>query len=283
MKISDFIAGNLQSLQNHYDKEEARTILETLVCDTLELKFRLSEADKGKQLLPTEVELLNKGVLSLSMGIPVQYVTGVAYFMDVVLKVDQYVLIPRPETEELVELIIKRYHSKRNLTVLDVGCGSGCIGIQLAHSLPGSQVTAVDTSEGAVKITEQNARMNGVEVVTTLADVLTDPEKLKGEYDIIVSNPPYIHPSESDQVDDLVLKFEPHLALFTPTEDALIFYRKILSLAKQYLKQEGSIFFEVNPEHNDELAHLVESHGWTFKIHVDISGKSRMFEIGKKS
>jgi release factor glutamine methyltransferase len=283
MTVRDFINMNLPALTGLYEKQEATIILESLLCDTLDLPFRISPIDSEKKIQVSDLQKLDSHMQSLLDGIPIQYVTGIAYFMDIKLNVNKDVLIPRPETEEMVELVMKNFSEKNNISVLDIGCGSGCIAIQLARSIPGCEVTALDKSDKAVALTQLNAEQNSVMVKTVICDVLTDAEKINGEFDLIVSNPPYIHPSESVEVDEQVLKFEPHLALFTPEDDVLIFYRKILLLAGKNLRKGGAIYFEVNPSHVEKLSLLVESKGWEVKQHVDISGKTRIFEIGKIS
>lgn len=283
MTASEFIRSGIQKLISLYDRDESVIVMETLLCDTLGLRFRLSMDDRQRLLTVEELRLLNVSMDELLSGKPVQYVTGIAYFMDIRLRVNENVLIPRPETEELIEIVLKKYKGRDPLSVLDIGCGSGCIAIQLALSIPGAEVTAIDTSEEAVALTAYNASWNDVKVNAERLDVLTDSDAIMSRFDLIVSNPPYIHPTESSEVDDQVLRFEPHLALFTPAEDVLIFYKKILDIAEKSLRPEGTVFFEVNPKHVDKLESVVISRGWELQKHVDISGKTRIFEIGKIS
>lgn len=212
----------------------------------------------------------------LEAGEPIQYITGIALFYGMDLHVAPGVLIPRPETEELVELIVKE-NQQSDLRVLDVGTGSGCIAAALARNLRFPQITALDSSEAALAIARENARLFKIRNIDFIhADIFHwTPEQ--DSYDIIVSNPPYIDESEKEGMERNVLEHEPASALFVPDSDPLIFYRRICTLAREALKPGGRLYFEINPRHAEGMRILMESLGFVnIAIHKDIHGKERM-------
>lgn len=211
---------------------------------------------------------------------PVQYVLGEAWFMDMKLMVNEHVLIPRPETEELVQWIIDDIikSSNKEVSVIDIGTGSGCIPIALKKKLPAINVSAIDVS----KDTLHAAKLNSIELKAVIdflhLDFLKEEEwKVLDKYDIIISNPPYIKQSEESAMRDNVLKYEPHLALFVPNEDALLFYKKIAKFCREHLKPEGSVYVEINEALGKEVAELFKKLGFTtVQLKKDMQGKDRM-------
>jgi release factor glutamine methyltransferase len=205
---------------------------------------------------------------------PIQYIIGETEFYGLVFKVKPGVLIPRFETEELVDLIIKR---KQNLPVkiLDFGTGSGCIAVSLKKNLPKSEVWGCDISDKALDITRENATLNKVEIGILKFDILgQDDFPVKG-FDLIVSNPPYVTNREKSAMQKNVLDFEPSLALFVPDNDPLMFYREIIVKAKQLLNQGGELFFEINEALGNEVSALIVKNGFDVEILKDINGKDR--------
>ena len=205
---------------------------------------------------------------------PIQYITGEAYFYGMDMDVSPGVLIPRPETEELVDMIV-RHHQQSDLHILDACTGSGCIAIALARNIPFATVDAVDISDKAVETARHNADKLKAKVNVMKKDILgyqPDDESL----DIIVSNPPYIGESEKKDMERNVLEFEPHEALFVPDSDPLIFYRRIADTGTKALKRGGRIYFEINPLHADELKKTMASLGYDdISLHLDIHGRKR--------
>ncbi len=196
----------------------------------------------------------------VAKGEPVQYVTGTAPFEGHSFKVEPGVLIPRPETAEMVDMIVKEWGGRCDLSVLDCGTGSGCIAISLARALPFAAVTAIDISSDALRVAEENARALKVNVNIERQDILAltagDGE---GElYDIIVSNPPYVLDSEKHDMEANVLDYEPHLALFVPDDDPLRFYRPIARYARWALRKGGKLYFEINPLCVDQMKALLK-------------------------
>lgn len=212
---------------------------------------------------------------------PVQYILGTARFYGLDLTVNRHTLIPRHETEELVDMIVDRFRNTRDLRVLDIGTGSGAIAIALARNLPFSAVTALDFSADALKIARENVARLAPAVKCIQADIFTfEPES--DQWDIIVSNPPYVDLSEKKDMEAQVTEFEPSEALFVPDENPLIFYSRIIEVASRALVPGGSLYFEINPRHAAELKKLLEENDFReVEIHKDISRKDRFISAKK--
>lgn len=219
----------------------------------------------------------DKTVYRLLDGEPLQYITGEAYFYGMDFLVNSSTLIPRPETAELVDMIVKQYSRQTDLRVLDIGTGSGCIAIALARNLPFSHVTAIDISSDALAIARENALRLKARIDFAEADILSIKSTNQPLYDIIVSNPPYIAISERAGMDPMVADREPAGALFVPDSDPLKFYRAVLIYASDALADSGSVFFEINPLFADQLRSLADAQGCWKEIDItrDIHGKQR--------
>ncbi|WP_156008365.1 peptide chain release factor N(5)-glutamine methyltransferase [Streptococcus ruminantium] len=204
---------------------------------------------------PTDRKLIDQIYHQLALHRPAQYIIGRSDFLGLRFAVDERVLIPRPETEELVELILLE-NSRANLRVLDIGTGSGAIAISLAKARPDWEVVAVDISSDALEVAVENAASNQVSVQFLHSDLF---QAVSGNFDIIVSNPPYISPNDKDEVGTNVLASEPHLALFAE-EDGLVIYRKIVEQARQFLKDNGKIYFEIGYKQGQSVADLLALH-----------------------
>ncbi|MGB1209977.1 MAG: peptide chain release factor N(5)-glutamine methyltransferase [Lacinutrix venerupis] len=216
---------------------------------------------------------------------PIQYILGETEFFGLPFKVNENTLIPRPETEELVQLIIdsKKNTASTQLSILDIGTGSGCIAIALAKNLNNAQLYALDVSEKAIEKAKENATLNNVDINFLEGSILKDDDcdtLFKNlEFNIIVSNPPYVRNLEKVEIQNNVLNNEPHLALFVEDNDPLIFYRAITKFAKNKLKQNGQLFFEINEYLGEETKDLVESFGFkNVEILKDIFNKNRMLK-----
>lgn len=210
---------------------------------------------------------------------PVQYALNEAWFAGMKLYVDENVLIPRPETEELVEWIAEEVRSKKYeiRSILDIGTGSGCIPIALKKKIQTAKVKAIDISEGALSVAVKNAMIQAAQVYFIRLDFLDESTwKDLGKFDIIISNPPYIKRSEACTMNANVLQHEPHLALFVPDEDALLFYRKIAAFAKTHLEPNGSVFLEINEALGREVVELFIPQGYATELRKDMQGKERM-------
>jgi len=226
---------------------------------------------------------LEKVLKQLLQEQPLQYIIGKAYFRSLTLTVNSSVLIPRPETEELVNWVLEDHQNlEEKQTLIDFGTGSGCIAIALAKEQPSFEVTAIDFYSSVLNLAKQNAIKNKTSVSFLQHDIL-QLNTLKLNVDIIVSNPPYIPPSEQREMKPNVLNYEPHLALFVPENDPLIFYRSILEYGLLHLVSDGLIYFEINPRFLSEMKSLILS----FKVYSilerkDIFGKLRMLRVQKK-
>jgi release factor glutamine methyltransferase len=216
---------------------------------------------------------------------PIQYIIGETEFYGLRFRVNQSVLIPRPETEELVDWIIRDCKDK-DIKILDIGTGSGCIPITLAKNLPKAKVYGLDISKDALKLAAYNAKKNTAKIDFVEANILTvDAESFitkYGKFDIIVSNPPYVRLSEKELMKDNVLKYEPHLALFVEDNDALLFYRKIVELSEELLSPVGLIYFEINEDLGSATKKVMETSFVNIQLQQDISGKDRMIKATRK-
>lgn len=220
--------------------------------------------------------LLEDALRRLAGGEPLQYVCGNTPFCGLSFRLDGRVLIPRPETGELVEWVLQNRQETGNL--LDIGTGSGCIAVTLAHRLPGWSVEGWDISPDALRLAALNNELNGTDVTFRGVDILTNPQS-DIKFDVIVSNPPYVTESEKLDMEKRVLDFEPDLALFVPDDDPLLFYRAISRFASANLTAGGSLFFEINPLFAHELVLMLESGGYhNIELRKDLYGKERMIK-----
>ena len=250
--------------------------------------------DGGTTCTPQEQQALDMAAL-VAQGMPVQYVLGEADFCGMTFRVAPGVLIPRPETEELVAWVVEQLgvrsqeplarRSQLGVKILDVGTGSGCIAVALAKQLAGAEVEAWDISEEALKIAVGNAERQGVSVNFQHVDVLkpqTSNLIPQTSYDCIVSNPPYICKEEAEEMERHVLEHEPSLALFVPNDDPLLFYRRIGELGLQLLKAEGMLFFEINRRFGKETVELLQGMGYIgVELRQDVYGNDRMVKAIK--
>lgn len=234
-------------------------------------------ADENTLLLDNITQSIQQAITELQTAKPIQYILGETEFFSNRFFVDENVLIPRPETEELVDWVLQTYPDKNYpLHILDIGTGSGCIAISLAKFLPKSVVTAIDVSPKAIAVAQRNAECNGVKIQFLQRDIL-QTETLPEKYDVIISNPPYVREVEKTEMHSNVLSYEPHLALFVPNERPLLFYEQIASLAQRYLKPEGTLFFEINQYLAAEMqAMLTQKNFAEIILRQDLSGNDRM-------
>ena len=267
-------------LTSYYDIQEARGIVRLLLSDLYGLSLTDICVGALDRLTEEQTQQIEDAMLRLEKGEPVQYVTGKAHFCDRTFLVSPSVLIPRPETELLCQLIADNDQTvtgNGEIRVLDMGTGSGCIAITLALSMQNASVEAWDVSAEALNMAKSNAESLGASVSFEQKDILgLDENNVERCYDIIVSNPPYICNKEAAQMEHNVLDFEPHLALFVPDEAPLLFYSAIARFARLALKVGGALYFEINPLYADALCSMLSSLGFAnVTIHVDQFGKQR--------
>ncbi|CAL2103144.1 Release factor glutamine methyltransferase [Tenacibaculum sp. 190130A14a] len=229
--------------------------------------------------IPSEKEIiLNEALSRLQKEEPIQYIIGKTEFYGFPFKVNRNTLIPRPETEELVDWILNETTQDGRLKILDIGTGTGCIPISISKNLTNAKVSAIDVSEEALKTAKENALLNQV-VIDLLHDDILTTNSLPKTYDIIVSNPPYVRNLEKEEIKNNVLENEPHLALFVDNHNPLIFYKKIADLAKKHLTKDGLLFFEINQYLGKETVAMLENKGFTnIELRKDIFGNDRMIK-----
>jgi len=277
--IRNYISEELSGL---YPEQEYAGISHIIISKVFVMN-RISSLMKEDEVLSDtkKIEMVIRYCRKLKTGEPVQYVIGETFFYDCIIKVSRGVLIPRPETEELVDLIIKE-NRRFTGTILDIGTGSGCIAVALALNLPSAMVTGIDKSPRAIKTAIRNAELNNSEVSFLEADLFKIKPSQIPNADIIVSNPPYVRLSEKQFMHRNVLEFEPHRALFVPDDDPLKYYRAILDLSCNILNPGGSVWFEINEAMGEPVQELLQSYNFhSIKIIKDINGKDRIAK-GKK-
>lgn len=275
MTVSELKKELVSQLTPEAGAGEAAATVRLLLEDTLGVSAVDLALNPGRELLDGTVTTLRAMSSKIAEGEPVQYVLGHTSFAGLDIRVTPAVLIPRPETAELVDIICDRYSRISGLSVLDLCTGSGCIAIALARSLPFSDVTAVDNSEAALDVARDNARRLNLSIGFSNEDVL-HLATASAQYDIIVSNPPYVAISEKSDMDKRVYEHEPAAALFVPDSDPLLFYRAIASYALDALKSGGTLYFEINPLFADRLLDMLTGLGWTdVDIVRDFRGQNR--------
>lgn len=269
-------------LTQRYPQREAEQLMRILLEDLFDIDLTQEMLHPDLRIEEDQYALLKGAVEKLLEGMPVQYVTSVARFDGLTLQVDPSVLIPRPETEELVLHAVKDVPADRPLRLWDVGTGSGCIAIALKQRLSQAAVLAIDRSEQALALAKRNAERNEVEVEFIQDDVLNPTSPLWEEpVDLVVSNPPYVRESERIAMESNVLEHEPQEALFVPDDDPLRFYRQILRLAYPQLPNEGCVWFEINEAMGEEMLHLCREMDYEGALFEDFAGKTRFCKARK--
>lgn len=281
MTIGEIEQRFVSELREQYGEGESLSLANLAIEDVCDFGYGSLLANRSKDLSQEQEQLLLKTLEGLKNDIPLQYLLGMADFYGLKFKVAPGVLIPRPETEELVDWILKDI-AKNPLSsapqrILDIGTGSGCIPIILKRKLPETEVTSVDISDDALAIAAKNVSFHEVDVKLMKGDVLTGlPDLAQKTFDIIVSNPPYITAAERSEMHANVLNNEPALALFVPDHDPLVFYRKILELAQDCLAPAGTVYFEINSLMGAQMLDLLRECGFSGELRKDIYGKDRM-------
>lgn len=280
-KLKDIISFYHRELAPVYEKSEidamvSRSVEHVLGYSSTDLLIRMDSNVNQSDLLK-----LYDGAKALKQGLPLQYILGEAWFYDLKFKVTEAVLIPRPETEELVELVLKENTAAASF--LDIGTGSGCIPVTLKKHLPQSTVYAADISADALRVAGENATTNNTDIHFFEADVLNTGaflEQLNTRVEVIISNPPYIQASEKNSMAPQVLDHEPHLALFVEGDDPILFYKKITDLCRQALAPKGRLYFELNPLTAEAVKDYVLRSGSfeTAALIKDLSGKTRFLK-----
>jgi release factor glutamine methyltransferase len=285
-KIKDYRTQFIQELSAIFDIGEAESFFYLILEEKQKLKRIDLALNHDLTFSDEEIQVWNSILEQLKKEIPVQYLLGKTSFYGLEFEVNSTVLIPRPETEELVDWIIgsqklsfdSAQDDSGKIKILDIGTGSGCIAISLGKNILNAQVFAIDVSEKALATAKKNAESNQVKV-TFLEKNILETDDLEQQFDIIVSNPPYVRELEKQEIKKNVLDNEPHLALFVEDNDALIFYRKIAELAQKNLSPNGQLFFEINQYLGNEMIDLLEKMGFkNIELRKDIYGNDRMMK-----
>lgn len=276
-----------KALTGLYDAKEVEAlalIAISQVCDMSKAKIK---AFPELEIPDVQIERLTHILSELITGKPIQYILGTTEFYGLTFKVTPYVLIPRPETEELVEWAIESAKENKllNGNILDIGTGSGCIAISLKKNLPEFVVSAIDISTDALSVAKENADLNNVNINFVEADILSFTKKksqisdLKSQVSVIVSNPPYVTDTDKLQMHTNVTDFEPHTALFVPEDEPLIFYNAIADFASEYLTPGGLLFFEINENYGKQTVKLLSDKGFkNILLRQDMPGRDRMIK-----
>jgi len=283
-KLTDITAFFYSELNGVYAASEIEAMIDTATAHYLGFSKTERLIKANENINQSDLLHLYDCCKALKKNIPLQYILGEAWFYDLKFYVNPHVLIPRPETEELADLIIKE--NKTAASILDIGTGSGCIAITLKNKLSQAQVFACDISKEALAIAEKNAKANTAPVTFFEADVLSTEAFQKNNlnrFDVIVSNPPYIKESETPTLEKHVLDQEPHLALFVKGNDAIIFYKKIIDLCHEMLLAKGCLYFELNPLTADAVKDYAHASALfeTVALITDMSGNTRFLKAVK--
>ena len=288
MILKEFRTYFTEQLSSIYPKTEVDTFFFLLIEEYLSFQ-RIDSILKYDYIIPEDkIALLEIALKRLQKEEPIQYILGKTEFYGFPFLVNENTLIPRPETEELVEWIINSVDKTQKLNILDIGTGTGCIPISLAKHLPNATISAIDVSKEALSIAKQNSALNNVTINFIETDILQVEnlnEILKQDqykqFDIIVSNPPYVRELEKAEIKNNVLENEPHLALFVDDNNPLLFYNKIADLAKKHLSKTGLLFFEINQYLGKETVEMLSQKGFIdIKLRKDLFGNNRMTKSG---
>ena len=271
-----------KELTGVYKEQETRALANIIIKTVTGITKLHQLYDSGYLLTSEEAQKIIEFTAELKTGRPVQYILGETIFYNCTIKVNSSTLIPRPETEELVDLVIKENKEYKG-NIIDFGTGSGCIAIALSANLPFSSVTGVEISDDAISIARENAVLNNVNVSFIKSDIFNFDQEAVSKAGIIVSNPPYVRNSEKVQMGRNVLDFEPHLALFVTDSDPLVYYKAILNLADKILLPEGRLYLEINENMGRSMIQLLESYEYNgIEVVPDINDKERIIK-GRKN
>ncbi|WP_286761236.1 peptide chain release factor N(5)-glutamine methyltransferase [Salegentibacter sp. UBA1130] len=266
-----------KSLENEYPVAEVHSFFFMLTEAFFKINRLNLALNPELEIDKSQIEKLESALARLKNHEPIQHIIGETEFFGLTFKVDKNVLVPRPETEELVEWILEEFFEEESGRILDIGTGSGCIAISLAKNLPEAQISAIDISEVALEMAKTNAEINNVDINFIQEDILKT-EALKGNWDVIVSNPPYVRELEKKEMHRNVLEYDPPTALYVKDENPLIFYEKITKLAKSSLNPSGKLYFEINQYLAEETEKMMQKYGFSTELRKDLFGNFRMLK-----
>lgn len=277
-RIEDILKFALQELEGIYSENEIKQMTYSLITHFCNIPKTSILANNKQTVLESELLKLNFAIKDLKKEKPLQYIMGYTDFYNIKLNLNHKVLIPRPETEELVDMIIKENKGKKDLKIADFGCGSGAIALSLKNNIPDSEIWAFDIEDNAINQTKENAQALNLDINIEKKDLLKDNFS-DYNFDIIVSNPPYVMEKEKSLMRDNVLKHEPHQALFVKDEDPLIFYQAIEKIAQKNLKPKGKIYMEINESLSERTKKVFKD--YDTKIIKDLFDKYRFISAEK--
>ncbi len=276
--LRDYIANELQEI---YSPSEISTIARMILTTKLNISLAESISYKINNLSDQQLKIIIEIIGRLKLLEPIQYIFGETEFYNLRFLVNKHVLIPRPETEELVEWIINEEGNK-NISLLDIGTGSGCIAVSLAKNITNAKVFAWDISTPALEVANRNAKLNNVSISFSQADIL-QTKISEHTFDVIVSNPPYITEQEQSIMHSTVIEHEPSLALFVPNDNPLLFYKHISDFANNSLNNGGRIYFEINQYYAEETKQMLNEKGFKdIQLKTDLAGNKRMIRAIKQ-
>lgn len=280
-----FIKDNsIQSVNNYFEEKlnetfssrEIKLIARSFISKRLGWEPSDFITRKEEKVSESDLLFFREKIKQLLNGVPFQYVLGEIYFYTITLKTDKRALIPRPETEELVDWIVNEHKNQKDVKILDIGTGSGCIPLALKSVFSNAKIFGVDVDNNALALAKENANCLNLEVDFLEHDILSSDE-IDGKWDVIVSNPPYIPIREKSQMAKHVLEYEPDLALFTTNENPLVFYKKIADFATEKLSNDGWLYFEIHESNADEVVQVLKDRGfYAVAVKKDLQGKDRM-------
>lgn len=266
----------LKELNQMYSSEEIKSLVYYLFEEYLSVNKTDYILNSNKTMSESDLLKFNFAIKDLKRGKPLQYILSYTYFCNEKFFVNEHTLIPRPETEELVQHIINVEKDKKGLHILDIGTGTACIPISLAQQMPKHYYHALDFREEIIQLAKKNARFHNKIIQFQLMDILKNTTDKLGTFDIIISNPPYVLESEKQEMHINVLKYEPESALYVKDHQALLFYKKIAQVATKSLCKNGRLYFEINENQAKNIQNLLKKFGFTeIKIFQDIHGKDR--------
>ena len=291
MTVEELYKNFVGRLKTIYEEREANNITDWVFENVTGVKRLDRISNKQQSIGSSKIEQLNGALQQLLQHKPVQYVLGEAWFYKMKLTVNQQVLIPRPETEELVEWAVEEIRNKKlviknkkleQLSILDIGTGSGCIAISLKKEMPDVEVVAAEINKDALSVAKENAEDQKVRINFLQLDFLDEASwSSLRSFNIIISNPPYIPHNEKSKLAKHVVEHEPHVALFVTNDDPFIFYRKIAAFADKHLMERGKVFVEVHEDYSNEVQQIFAQKNFTTEIKKDIYGRDRMIKAGR--
>ena len=277
-KIKDIRETYLRELMANYTESEASALIDLVISHRLGIKRVDRILNPDLRVSESEMLKVHFDIKELKKQRPIQYIFGEAWFGDFLFKVNEHVLIPRHETEELVAWVADDLKDKSGISILDIGTGSGCIALSLAGKLPSAEISACDISPEALEVAAENATRLQLKVDFFRMDILDKSTwHSVPVFDVIVSNPPYVTISDKKDMQPNVLNYEPPLALFVSDDDPLLYYRDILEFSRNHLNSSGRIYFEINQRFGREIIDLLQSYGFeNVEVRKDLSGNDRM-------